>query len=89
MNKVLYGAGYDLPRLAGISHEMFVKHYGRQQQNGEVATYLTGYITTNTITDETGYIIDTESEYFSYLHQIHQDRLVIITDGDGWIESEV
>jgi hypothetical protein len=93
MKKVLYGEDYDLPRIAGIMHEMFVKHYGRQQRNNEIATYLTGYIATREIEidEETvtqiGYIIDTDSEYFDYLPQVHQSRLIEIVEGDGWINN--
>ena len=86
--KVLTGESYTEPRLYGIIAEMFYSQMGRLARQNDVTTMLTGSVTTNKLTEEVGYLINEESQYFSLLPQVHADRLVDVVDGDGWNDTE-
>ena len=85
--KVLTGEGYTESRLYGIIAEKFYELMGRLARQNDVTIMLTGSVVTNTLTEEVGYLINEESQYFSLLPQIHADRLVDVVDGDGWNDS--
>lgn len=85
--KVLTGQDYTEPRLYGIIAEMFYAEVGRLPKQNDITTMLTGAIVTNTTTNEIGYLIDENSEYFSLLPSIHVSRLVNVIDGDGWMDG--
>ena len=86
--KVLTGEGYNESRLYGIIAEMFYSQMGRLARQNDVTTMLTGSVTTNKLTEEVGYLINEESQYFSLLPSVHAERLVDVVDGDGWMDSE-
>lgn len=86
--KVLTGETYTEPRLYGIIAEMFYSQVGHLPRQNDVTTMLTGSVIKNKNTDEVGYLIDENSQYFSLLPEIHQDRLVDVVDGDGWNDIE-
>jgi len=85
--KVLTGQGYTESRLYGIIGEMFYAEVGRLPKQNDITTQLTGSVVTNTNTNEVGYLIDENSQYFSLLPSIHTKRLVNVTDGDGWMDG--
>lgn len=86
MKKVLTGEGYDLPRLSGIMHEMFIKLKGSPRSISDLSLYVDGEIGNNAHTDAWGYIIDADSPYLHLLPDIHLSRLVDIVAGDGWLD---
>ena len=83
---ILKGTDYTQARLAGIQHEVFVAKTGRIPPRENVVQYGDGSIIT--LTEETlvegemvqvtsyGLVIDENSEYYSYLPQVHKDRVV-------------
>ena len=81
--KILFGEDYPLERIAGIMHEMWVKHLGRQVEIGDTV-YATGTIVTNSKNNKVGYLIDEDSKYFYLLIDIHKNKLVDVEPGDGW-----
>ena len=85
--KVLTGQGYTESRLHGIIGEMFYAEVGRLPKQNDITTQLTGRVVTNTNTNEVGYLIDENSQYFSLLPSVHVARLVDAVDGDGWMDS--
>lgn len=88
MKKVLTGASYTESRFAGIMHEAFVAHKGSLVPEGNVTIYGEGSIVTNKKTGELGLILDSESEYFEFVAQVHKDRLADVVVGDGWLDAE-
>lgn len=84
--KVLTGTGYTQSRLAGILHEEWVERIGRLVSPKDTL-YGHGSITTNSITGNVGLVVDTDNEYYS-LPEVHENRLVDVVDGDGWIKSD-
>lgn len=87
MYQVLTGENYTEARLYGIIAEMFYSQVGRLPKQNDITTMLTGYVTKNTITDDVGYIIDSDCQYFDTLPLIHICRLDEIEEGDGWRDS--
>ena len=87
MTKILTGETYTEPRLYGIIAEMFYSQVGRLARQNDITIMLTGTVITNKLTSEIGYMIDTNSQYFALLPQVHADRLVDIVDGDGWRDT--
>lgn len=85
--KVLKGETYTEPRFYGIIGEMFYAEVGRLPKQNDITTMLTGSVVTNTTTDEVGYLIDENSQYFNLLPQVHVARLVDVVDGDGWNDT--
>ena len=86
--KVLTGEGYNESRLYGIIAEMFYSQMGRLARQPDITTMLTGSVVVNKNTDDVGYIINPESQYFGLLPQVHANRLIDVVDGDGWIDAE-
>lgn len=85
--QILHGEHYTQSRLAGIMHEIFVeKNNGQLVPSGNVTIYGEGSIITNSKTGEIGLLLDIESEYYSYVPQVHVTRLVDVVDGDGWCD---
>lgn len=84
--KVLTGEGYTQGRLLGILHEMWTTHLGRAVNVGDTV-YASGNVVRNATTDEWGMLIDSDSQYFSLLPEVHQLRLVDIVEGDGWMDN--
>lgn len=87
MKRVLYGENYTEARLYGIIAEMFYSQVVRLPKENDVTTMLTGYVATNAISGDVGYIIDSDSQYFGLLPSVHVDRLVDVVVGDGWMDS--
>jgi hypothetical protein len=85
--KVLHGEGYIEARLYGIIAEMFYSIYGRLAKENDVTTQLTGTVVTNATTEEVGYLIDPNSQYFNLLPEVHANRLVDVVEGDGWMDN--
>ena len=85
--KVLTGQGYTESRLHGIIGEMFYAEVGRLPKQNDITTMLTGSVVTNKDTNEIGYLIDENSQYFNLLPSVHANRLVDVIDGDGWMDS--
>lgn len=80
--------GYTEQRYAGLLHEAFVSYNGTLTPEGNITVYGEGTITNNTITGELGLILDSTSEYYPYIAQIHRDRCVDVVNGDGWNDKE-
>jgi len=86
MRKVLSGEQYTQSRLAGIMHETFVERNGVIPTLGNRTMYGEGMITNNNITGELGLLLDTESEYYASVPEIHASRLIDVVNGDGWYD---
>lgn len=84
MLKVLHGEGYTQARLSGIQHEGWAMRIGRIPFS--LADKGEGSIITNSITGEVGLVCETESQYHC-LPDVHENRLVDVVDGDGWMDA--
>ena len=84
--KVLFGENYDFARLVGIKREVWASVTGRETPWTDTQ-FAEGIITTNTTTGDVGLILDSESEYFSYLPDVHMGRLVDVVKSDGWMDG--
>ncbi len=90
MKKILTGAGYDLPRFAGIMHEAFVRKYGQLQKPENVTMYLDGEI--KEVNGELGLMVDDTSEYYDVIPSALKLKLSDVTSDSKWnvqIEDEV
>lgn len=83
MLKVLSGTNYDLARLVGIKREIWVRVTGIETPITDTQ-YAMGNIVTNSQTGDTGMLVDSDNMYFSYIPDIHINRLVDVVKGDGW-----
>jgi hypothetical protein len=86
MKMVLFGTGYTLPRIGGILHEVYLSRIGKLQSDSNGTIYGEGDVVINSLTQEIGLIVDTESPFFA-LGEPHLSRLVEVITGDGWQDT--
>jgi hypothetical protein len=84
--KVLAGRGYAVARLVGVKAEMWAEVTGKEPPITDTQ-FAQGCVVTNSITDETGLLIDENIEYFDKLPEPHMSRLADVVEGDGWMDT--
>ena len=86
MLKILTGLNYnyDLARLVAINHETYVISCNGTYQSDNTTKYCFQYPVQNKVSGIWGLLVDTDSQYYGFLPEIHKSRLSDVVAGDGW-----